>query len=142
MMEKAVASELKRGLWMGQREQERKETRQKLESQLARLKADLATVEKALDLRSRGDMDRPSFGKRVGDFTSEVIERVSKDGSARNLRALIAETETALRKLDEGTYGVCDRCGRPINPDRLAALPAAVLCVECKRREEAKHGRP
>lgn len=117
------------------------ETRQKLEMQLARLEADLVVVEKALDMTNRGDADRPGFGKRVGDYTSEVMERVSKDGSARNLRRLIAETETALQKLDEGTYGICDDCGRAIHPDRLEALPAAVLCVECKRKEEINRPR-
>ncbi|MCL5256678.1 MAG: TraR/DksA C4-type zinc finger protein [Chloroflexi bacterium] len=121
---------------MGQDDEITAEIRAKLEKQLARLQSELRVVEKSLDLKNRADMARPSFGKRVGDYTSEVIERVSKDGSARNLRKLIAETELALDKLGDGTYGICNDCGRPINPERLEALPAAVLCIDCKRKAE------
>jgi DnaK suppressor protein len=45
-----------------------------------------------------------------------------------------ARVARALAKLDEGTYGVCDGCGEPIAPARLAAAPESVLCIECARR--------
>jgi RNA polymerase-binding transcription factor DksA len=43
----------------------------------------------------------------------------------------VAALDDALRRLDEGRYGVCDRCGQPIGAERLAARPAAVTCVRC-----------
>ncbi|MGN6243657.1 MAG: TraR/DksA family transcriptional regulator [Motilibacteraceae bacterium] len=43
----------------------------------------------------------------------------------------LAGLDAALRRLDEGTYGTCQRCGRPIAPGRLVARPAATLCIEC-----------
>ena len=46
-------------------------------------------------------------------------------------REQVATVDAALRRLDEGRYGVCDRCGRPIGDDRLAARPAATACIEC-----------
>jgi RNA polymerase-binding transcription factor DksA len=48
----------------------------------------------------------------------------------------LAESREALRKIDEGTYGSCERCGKPIAPARLEAIPSATTCVECaaKRR--------
>jgi DnaK suppressor protein len=58
-----------------------------------------------------------SFGKRVGDGTSIAVE--------------LEELDRALVKLDEGTYGVCDRCGTPIPEGRLEVHPTAVLCVAC-----------
>jgi DnaK suppressor protein len=46
-------------------------------------------------------------------------------------RERVAEVEAALERLAEGRYGVCERCGRPIGDDRLAARPAALTCIEC-----------
>ena len=46
-------------------------------------------------------------------------------------REQVATVDAALRPLDEGRYGVCDRCGQPIGAERLAARPAAATCVRC-----------
>ncbi len=46
-------------------------------------------------------------------------------------REQVAAVGVALERLAEGRYGVCDRCGRPIGQDRLAARPAARTCIEC-----------
>jgi RNA polymerase-binding protein DksA len=45
----------------------------------------------------------------------------------------LAEVEAALARLDDGTYGACARCGRPIAPERLEALPWAAQCIDCQR---------
>ena len=50
----------------------------------------------------------------------------------RNERQLAA-VEAALARLDDGTYGRCVRCGRPIGPERLDALPWAAQCIDCQR---------
>ncbi len=72
-----------------------------------------------------------SFGKRVGDGTTEAVERLNRVGTARELEAMLRDVERALLKLEEGTYGVCDRCGMLIREERLDARPWAVLCVDC-----------
>ena len=46
----------------------------------------------------------------------------------------LAEIDVALRKLDDGGYGICERCGQPIAPGRLAARPTATMCVACASR--------
>jgi DnaK suppressor protein len=46
-------------------------------------------------------------------------------------REQVASAEAALRRLDEGRYGVCERCGQPIGAERLAARPAVATCVRC-----------
>ena len=46
-------------------------------------------------------------------------------------REQVAAVDAALRRLAEGRYGVCDRCGRPIGAERLAARPAALTCIGC-----------
>jgi RNA polymerase-binding transcription factor len=43
--------------------------------------------------------------------------------------------DLALSKIDKGTYGTCERCGNPIGPERLEAIPYARLCVSCKQKE-------
>jgi RNA polymerase-binding transcription factor DksA len=49
-------------------------------------------------------------------------------------RGQLAEIEAALRRLDDGSYGVCERCGLAIAAERLAARPAAATCVRCAAR--------
>jgi DnaK suppressor protein len=72
-----------------------------------------------------------SFGKRVGDGTTEAVDRLTKVGTARELEASLADVERALAKLDDGSYGICDVCGAPIGEARLDARPWSVRCVRC-----------
>ena len=46
-------------------------------------------------------------------------------------REQVAAADAALRRLDEGRYGVCERCGQPIRAERLAARPTAAICIRC-----------
>lgn len=72
------------------------------------------------------------FGKRAGDHTSNAVMQVARAVTAGELSHLTAEIDRALAKLAEGTYGICDHCGGKIPPERLEALPWAVVCVGCK----------
>jgi DnaK suppressor protein len=49
-------------------------------------------------------------------------------------REHLAEIDSALRKLDDGSYGVCEICGQPVGDERLAARPTATRCVRCASR--------
>ena len=53
-----------------------------------------------------------------------------------NSGQVLAEIDGALKRMDEGTYGTCVRCGEAIAEERLEARPWATLCIDCKRREE------
>ena len=79
----------------------------------------------------RDPMAAVSFGKRVGEGTTQAVERITHVDAARNLAAKRRDVERALAKLGEGTYGTCDRCGATIAPERLEAIPWATLCVAC-----------
>jgi DnaK suppressor protein len=72
-----------------------------------------------------------SFGKRIGDGTLEAVGRLTEVGVGASLELEEARVARALEKLDEGTYGACDECERPIAPKRLAAMPESVLCISC-----------
>ncbi len=72
--------------------------------------------------------------QRPADFSEQVTERENEDV----LKAIQQESEKelasinrALVKIDDGEYGICDRCGRQIAAARLKALPYTTLCVEC-----------
>lgn len=71
-----------------------------------------------------------SFGKRIGDGTTEAIGRITEVGVADRLDAIESRIVRALEKVEEGTYGVCDVCGDPIPPPRLRIAPESVLCVK------------
>jgi DnaK suppressor protein len=76
-----------------------------------------------------------SFGKRVGDGTSEAVERLSTTATARSITASITAIDRALEKIEDGTYGTCDECGGVIGESRLEALPATALCITCAGRK-------
>jgi RNA polymerase-binding transcription factor DksA len=74
-----------------------------------------------------------SFGKRIGDGTTEAVERLSTTAVARRLAATIDEIDSALARLGVGSYGTCERCGAAIPIERLEAIPWAARCVACAR---------
>jgi len=107
---------------------------------------DLALVERELLLKQRDLRERLAglskapergadlaFGKRIGDGTTEAVSRLTDVGVGRSLEVSEARVARALAKLEAGSYGVCDNCGRPIAPKRLSAVPESVLCIECAR---------
>lgn len=63
-----------------------------------------------------------------------AFERQHLAALLRQARADLAAIGAALRRLDDGSYGVCEECGNPIGAGRLAARPAAVLCITCAAR--------
>src|SRR3954466_9184194 len=91
----------------------------------------------ALEVRLTGMAAPPergrgiSFGKRLGDGTPGAVRRLPGVVGGNSLETSQARVLRALEKLDEGTYGTCDSCGRPIAPARLKFSPEAVLCTDC-----------
>ena len=113
------------------------ELRSRLESERKHLIEDLEQLNaNASDLERR---EGSPFGKREEEATetSELEKRLALE---RRTRDLLAAVEHALQKFEQGTYGLCDKCGQPIAPERLEALPQASLCVECKSKDSK--GRP
>jgi DnaK suppressor protein len=75
-------------------------------------------------------------GDHIADSASETYLRELDGGLEENAGHLLAEIDAALARIDDGTYGLCTRCGRPIDPERLDAVPYATLCIEDKRAQE------
>jgi DnaK suppressor protein len=76
--------------------------------------------------------DPMTYGSQAA-AASQVFEQ-QRDLALREKDQLhFAAVEAALARLDAGTFGTCIRCGRPIAPERLEALPWAAHCIECQR---------
>ena len=71
------------------------------------------------------------FGKREEEAT-ESFELERRLALEKRIIDRLTEVEHALHKFEDGTYGLCDNCGQPIDPARLEALPEASLCLNCK----------
>lgn len=109
-----------------------------LQAELGRIMSRLRDMEESSRKSMEAEGARPGFGKRVGDYTSGAAEAASNSAVARNLGRSMEEINRALEKIEEGTYGLCDGCRRPIAPERLETLPSAVLCIECQRKKEQR----
>ena len=72
------------------------------------------------------------FDEEGGEGGTANVDREIDLYLSAQARATVAEIDRALAKIDDGTYGVCERCGQPIPEARLEALPYAALCVACK----------
>lgn len=84
---------------------------------------------------SLGDLS--SYDNHPADQGSETFEREKDLGLKLDAAYFRGEVEDALVRMDAGTYGLCQRCGRPIGTERLEAVPYTRLCVDCKRAEES-----
>ena len=71
------------------------------------------------------------FGKRVGDGTTEAVERLATTATARSIHRSLKDVEHALARAADGTYGICEKCGSEIPEARMEALPATTKCVSC-----------
>ncbi len=71
------------------------------------------------------------YGKRAGDHVNEVTEQRDRSRAAAELEHLAEQVRRALERLEQGGYGICERCGREIAGPRLEALPWAVRCIDC-----------
>jgi DnaK suppressor protein len=65
-----------------------------------------------------------------------MFDREVDESLEENAEQLVHEIDAALTRIEEGTYGTCARCGGTIPEERLAAVPYATLCLDCKRIEE------
>ena len=107
-----------------------------LADDVVRLREELDLAAKELDglMRDAGD----GAGNDQADVGSATFERDHELSLANNARDMLTQTEHALERIEDGTYGRCESCGEPIGKNRLMAFPRATLCLACKQREERR----
>ena len=85
-------------------------------------------------LKELGYADQGSglnYDSNFADSSQVTAERGEAEALAAKLEEALAEVDNALEKLDAGSYGVCEECGKEIAPARLEAKPEARLCIDC-----------
>ena len=107
-----------------------------LTSDIDRLTSELAAADAELSdlLRNSGD----GAGDDQADSGSSALEREQELTLVNNTRDMLGQTQRALARIQAGTFGTCESCGKAVGKARVQAFPRATLCVECKQREERR----
>jgi RNA polymerase-binding protein DksA len=87
---------------------------------------------------SLGDeTDEPTYqDNHLGDIATATFDREMATTLEDNSTHVLSEIDAALQRIEDGTFGLCSRCGEQIDIERLQALPWATLCIEDKRKQE------
>lgn len=115
---------------------ELKARRSELSKDLVRLKAELDAVEIEMDdLISASGV---GAGDDLGDAGTKTFEREHEMSIVYNARDMVLQTERAIERIDNKSYGKCEECGNSIGKARLQVFPRATLCMVCKQKEERR----
>ena len=111
--------------------QEIGELRTRLESERGELADQLTTIEEQAFAATQSDMSGDvGVDDESADAGTATFERERDLSIENNVRDLLAKIDRAIRRMDAGTYGLCDRCGKPIEKARIKALPYVDLCIK------------
>lgn len=112
------------------------EVRDQLRQEAERLNAEINEFDSDIaDLLREGN---DVAGDDQADTGSKTFSREHEMSLAASHREILSQTARALHRIEAGTYGECENCGKPIGKARLQAFPRAILCVDCKQREERR----
>ena len=115
--------------------------RKRLEERRAEIESDMSYM--AAEMRSIGvdqDEENGSLGNHIADDGSNVAEAERIVTVSEDLQQILSQVNAALERMSNGTYGTCQRCGKPIGEERLEAFPYVAFCIECQsiiEREQA-----
>lgn len=114
-----------------------------LEVQRTKLAEGISHIERDNLNRSQRDAsgDLSGYSFHMADMATDNFDREFSLDLASNEQDLLNRIEEAIRKIDEGDFGICETCNKPISIKRLKAVPYAKLCIKCKEDEEKKSGR-
>jgi RNA polymerase-binding protein DksA len=79
-----------------------------------------------------------AFDEEFADAGTATFERERDLSLSNNMKDLLEKIERALERIEDGTYGLCERCGNPIEKARMKALPYAHLCIKDAQAEERR----
>lgn len=113
--------------------------RERLEKEKERLRALIHNLSEDNGDESEGSSsgELSSLDQHPGDMGSETFEREKNMAIMSTLEDQVAEVDQALKRLEAGDYGSCEKCGKPIGDERLEVVPTARYCVEDQGAREA-----
>ena len=82
--------------------------------------------------------EETAYDNHLADTATETYDRELDYTLEENSEHVLADIHAALKRIEEGTYGICTNCGKPIAVERLEARPWATLCIDCKRDRERR----
>ncbi len=112
------------------------QVRTQLRDDVKRLTAELVEVEE--DLAGMIENSGEGAGNDQADVGSASFERDQEMVIVNNARDMLEQSQHALERIVDGSYGQCENCGNAIGKNRLMAFPRATLCLSCKQREERR----
>jgi len=115
-------------------DQDRDRDRERLEAERRLALERLATVTGDFDSVVAASLDTNADDEHDPEGATIAFERSQIGALVAQVRRHVAEVDSALLRVEDGTYGVCETCGGPIGSARLAALPAARTCIRCAGR--------
>lgn len=119
-----------------------KQFRQLLLTERARLVGELKSIIQDASKSPRdASGDLSGYTVHMADMAADTHERELSMNVASNEQESVYQIDDALKRIDDGTYGVCQECAKPISNSRLKAVPHATLCIECQRQKEQKNRR-
>ena len=83
------------------------------------------------------DAERGGLGNHMADDANQTSEQETMLTLETNIRRRLDEVNGALARVDNGTYGFCTNCGKPISPARLEARPSSALCIDDQQKQDA-----
>jgi DnaK suppressor protein len=118
---------------------ELEDLREALLKEQAELKAQLTELEESTFSTPQSDISgEVAFDEEYADSGTATFERERDLSLENNIRDLLDKIEKALERMENGNYGICERCGKPIEKARLKALPYANLCIKDKQAESRR----
>jgi len=119
-------------------ETELEKFRERLLNEKKALEEELGYIDSTMDDSEREwSGENNQYDNHLGDIGTNLDMRERDLSLSLNAQDLLRQVNDALKRIDEGTFGFCKVCGRPIEKERLEAIPYADLCIEDKKKEEA-----
>ena len=85
--------------------------------------------------------DLSAYTVHMADMSADAYEREVSMNIVSSEQEVLYQIDDALKRIDEGTFGICEQCTKPITMSRLKAVPYASLCIKCQRDKERKNKR-
>jgi RNA polymerase-binding protein DksA len=110
--------------------------KERLLAERERVLGEISELEAELSISLEDSSGESPYDQHMAETAGATLDREIDLSLQDNARGTLAQVDRALEKLEEGTYGICDKCGKPIGEGRLEIAPYSALCVDCKRLQE------
>ena len=122
--------------------EQQKQFRQLLITERAKLAGEIKSIVQETSKSPReASGDLYGYTMHMADMAADTYERELSMNIVSSEQEMLYQIDDALKRLDEGSYGVCQQCNQPITMSRLKAVPSASLCIGCQRAKEQKNKR-